>query len=408
MNHSQFVSMITFCSLVLCLSCRPAGKDGDAGTYEYDRAFLERNGVAYLELATDDDLSRILVVPSWQGRVMTSTSGGGGGRSYGWLNYSLIESKEIDPQFNAFGGEERFWLGPEGGPFSLYFRPGVEQVFENWRVPAVIDTEGYDISLRTRNSVKFTKNARLENASGTFFNIGIERTVSLFSREELSSLLGFGLPDGLRSVAYQSENIITNRGDLPWTREGGLLSVWILSMFNPSAETTVFIPYNSEWEGVIVNDEYFGKVPADRLIVDDGIVYFRADGNFRSKIGIPPGRAGEFSGSYDPARQVLTLVWCSLPDEPSLYVNSNWGIQDDPFDGDVINSYNDGPLEDGSIMGPFYELETSSPALALAPGASAGHIQRVMHFEGEKSGLAMIVRTIFDLDLDRIANIFKP
>jgi hypothetical protein len=408
MNRSQLTIMLTICCLQFSGSCSPEGKDAQTGTYDYDRAFLGRHGVEYLELTTDDSLSRILVVPSWQGRVMTSTSGGGGGRSYGWLNYRLIESKEIDPQFNAFGGEERFWLGPEGGPFSLYFSPGNQQVFGNWKVPAVIDTEGYDISVRTKKSVKFIKDARLENASGTVFNIGIERVVSLFSKDELSALLGFELPSGLRAVAYQSENIITNRGDLPWTRESGLLSVWILSMFNPSAETTVFIPYNQEWEGVIVNDEYFGKVPADRLIVDDDVVYFRADGNFRSKIGIPPGRAREFSGSYDPARQVLTLVWCSLPDEPSLYVNSNWGHQDDPYEGDVINSYNDGPLEDGSIMGPFYELETSSPALALKPGASAGHIQRVMHFEGEKAELAFLVRTIFDLDIDRIASRFKP
>ena len=26
------------------------------------------------------------------------------------------------------------------------------------------------------------------------------------------------------------------------------------------------------------------------------------------------------------------------------------GTQEDPFAGDVINSYNDGPVEDGSIM----------------------------------------------------------
>jgi hypothetical protein len=30
------------------------------------------------------------------------------------------------------------------------------------------------------------------------------------------------------------------------------------------------------------------------------------------------------------------------------YVNSKWGQQDDPYKGDVVNSYNDGPVEDGS------------------------------------------------------------
>jgi hypothetical protein len=303
-------------------------------------------------------------------------------------------------------GEERFWLGPEGGPFSIYFKKGDEQVFENWVVPPLIDTESYDIAFSDENSVRFTRHARIENASGTHFDLDIERTVRLLSRTELSVFLSIDLPSGLQIVAYESDNVITNRGDQPWTKEGGLLSIWILSMFNPSSETTVFIPYNPIGKGVVVNDEYFGKVPADRLILEDNVIYFRADGKHRSKIGIPPGRATEFSGSYDPVRQVLTLVWCSLPEEPRKYVNSNWGDQDDPYEGDVINSYNDGPLEDGSIMGPFYELETSSPALELKPSESESHIQRVMHFEGEEMALSALAKSLFDLDLDDIANKF--
>ncbi len=401
--HFGIAVLISIC--MLSASCRQTPQSV-AGTYEYDRMFLAESGVDYIELTGSDRMARILVVPAWQGRIMTSTSGGDMGRSYGWLNYSLIESGETDPQFNAFGGEERFWLGPEGGPFSIYFKPGDDQVFVNWKVPAVIDTEGYEVAFRNENSVRFTRNALLENAAGTLFDIGIERTVRLLPGTELSAFLGIDLPAGLQTVAYESDNVITNRGDSPWREESGLLSIWILSMFNPSPETTVFIPYNPKGEGVIVNDEYFGKVPSDRLIVQDDVVYFRADGNYRSKIGIPPGRAMDFSGSYDPARQVVTVVWCSLPGEPRPYVNSNWGNQSDPYDGDVINSYNDGPLEDGSIMGPFYELETSSPALALNPGESAGHIQRVMHFEGEEAALAIIVETIFNLSLSEIANQF--
>lgn len=64
-------------------------------------------------------------------------------------------------------------------------------------------------------------------------------------------------------------------------------------MFNPSPETTVFIPYSPNAEGVVVNDDYFGKVPAERLIVDERTIYFQCDGKYRSKIGIPPGRTGQ-------------------------------------------------------------------------------------------------------------------
>ena len=407
LNFRSFRALFTVVTvLIMISSCKQPTDSTIMGTYEYDQAFFKKNNIDFLELTGSDGYSRILVVPAWQGRVMTSTSGGGSGRSYGWINYSLIESGKTDPQFNAYGGEERFWLGPEGGPFSIYFKQGDNQVFENWKVPAVIDTEPYEIEYNDGESIKFTCETKIENASGTVFEIGIERTVKFISRNELSYVLGVEIPSGLNVVSYQSDNIITNLGNNSWTKDGGMISIWILSMFNPSPETTVFIPYNPDGEGTVVNDEYFGKVPADRLKIDNDVVYFKADGKYRSKIGIPPSRAMAFSGSYDPARQVLTLVWCTLPDSPRYYVNSNWGEQDDPFDGDVINSYNDGPLDDGSIMGPFYELETSSPSLELKPLQSEGHIQRVMHFEGEEADLSLLVKNLFDLELKEIAGKF--
>ena len=397
-----FFFFLTISACLILLSCQSDGKTYLEGTYGYDLDFFTEQEIEFLELKSSDNLSRVIIVPAYQGRVMTSTSGGSEGQSYGWINYSLIESGEEDPQFNPFGGEERFWLGPEGGPYSIYFEEGVDQVFENWSVPAVIDTDRFDTDRVGHNSARFSKTATIVNASGTLFDIGIERTISLLSKKDVSDFLGVNIPENLSFVAYESNNVITNNGDNKWTKEGGLLSIWILSMFNPSPETTVFIPFNPDGEGIIVNDDYFGKVPSDRLVIDDNMIYFRADGKYRSKIGIPPGRARELSGSYDPVRKVLTLVWCSLPEEPRLYVNSAWGEQDDPFDGDVINSYNDGPLDDGSIMGPFYELETSSPAFALDPDESAGHIQRVMHFEGEEEYIALVVNALFEIDINDI------
>jgi hypothetical protein len=181
----------------------------------------------------------------------------------------------------------------------------------------------------------------------------------------------------------------------------------MLSMFNPTESTTVFIPYKQGAEGTIVNDDYFGKVPSGRLIVEDGMIYFRIDGKYRSKIGIPYERATPLCGSYDSDKKVLTLLWCSLPTEPRPYVNSKWGPQDDPYNGDAINSYNDGPVEDGSILGPFYEIETSSPGAQLEPGESLKHTQMIMHFQGEEAALEKIVSSLFDIELGEIAGKFK-
>ncbi|MDD2380152.1 MAG: hypothetical protein PHV35_00485 [Mariniphaga sp.] len=405
--------------LFILLACTSSGRKNlnevkkklngfENGTYGYDLAFLKENNIEIIELTDANSKAKVLISPGYQGRVMTSSANKDQGTSFGWINYKLIESGEVNNQFNPVGGEERFWLGPEGGPFSIYFEQEKEQIHENWKVPAVIDTEKFDIKMQDPGSVTFEKKTSLINASGTKFLLNIERTVRLLSGDTLFTLFNIDFPaDIFDVVAYQSENTITNRGENSWAKEEGLLSIWILSMFNPSPTTTVFIPYKTEAEGSVVNDEYFGKVPSDRLIVEPGTVYFKIDGKYRSKIGIPPERATNLCGSYDSEKSVLTLVWGSLPAKPMDYVNSTWGNQEDPYAGDAINAYNDGPLEDGSIMGPFYEIETSSPAAKLQPGESLTHIQRVVHVQGDPVEMAKLVKELFDLNLNSIANKFK-
>ena len=89
------------------------------------------------------------------------------------------------------------------------------------------------------------------------------------------------------------------------------------------------------------------------------------------------------------------------------YVNSKWEIQQAPYQGDVVNSYNDGPLENGGKpMGPFYELESSSPALSLKVEESATHIQTTYHFEGNYNHLDTIAQKLFGVSLDDIRTAF--
>lgn len=100
------------------------------GSYADDAQFMNRNDIEYIELISDDGESKVMVVPAWQGRVMTTSAAGDAGDSYGWINYSFIKKKQINFQFNPVGGEERFWLGPEGGVFSLYFKQGENKLIK--------------------------------------------------------------------------------------------------------------------------------------------------------------------------------------------------------------------------------------------------------------------------------------
>jgi hypothetical protein len=377
------------------------------GTYGNDIDFLKKHHVEVLELASDDGLSRIAVAPNYQGRVMTSTAGGYSGDSYGWINYRLIASEIVDPLVNHVGGEDRIWLGPEGGPFSFYFMKGDEQNFDNWFVPKAIDSERFDIAESSASTIVFAKKTVLPNASGNLFNIGIERKVSILSKNDVEKQLTVEIPLDVKMIAFQSENTIINNGQEVWTKQTGLPSIWMLGMFNPTPTTTVFIPYREDGEGTIVNTGYFEKVTPDRMVIKNGILFFKIDGTYRTKIGIPATRAKALCGSYDTEKNVVTLVWFNLPEHPADYVNSRWGNQDEPFNGDVVNSYNDGPVADGSVMGPFFEIETSSPGAALSPGQSLKHMVMTVHLQGEKNQLNRIVQALFATDLEEISSIFR-
>jgi len=249
-------------------------------------------------------------------------------------------------------------------------------------------------------------NAAVRNWSGHSFSLGVEREVALLDHETVANTLGIQPGAEVSFVAYESRNTLSNTGKEAWDARSGLPSIWILGMLKHGAGTTVVIPYEKDVADVsatIVKDDYFGKVPADRLIVDQdaGVIYFSADGTYRSKIGINQTRSLGVAGSWDAVKDVLTIVQYSAPKVPMNYVDSSWEFQLEPYQGDAINSYNDGPVEGGQL-GPFYELETSSPALALAPGDGYRHVQRTIHLTGEREQLNLIAVHVFGVHLDTI------
>ncbi|MCJ7582102.1 MAG: hypothetical protein MUP98_16440 [Candidatus Aminicenantes bacterium] len=397
-----------FFSLVLCLlvsTCQKNQKEDGIMSYKKELQFL-KSYVDVIELSDSQGKSKLIAVPAWQGRVMTSSADGDSGLSYGWINHELIASQEIQAHINVFGGEDRFWMGPEGGQFSIFFKGQDPFDLEHWQTPPIIDTEAYDIIELQQDRVVFGRPFHLVNYSGTELEGNIKREIKLLNDEEINDVLESDIPEDTLRVGYVSINTITNSGESPWKKETGLLSVWILGMFTPSPTTTVVIPYieGEEQElGPIVNDTYFGKVPDSRLKINDGFVFFKGDGLYRSKIGLSPQRSKPIFGSYDASARVLTIVTYTKPENMTDYVNSMWELQEEPFSGDAVNSYNDGPPEPGAKpLGPFYELETSSPAAALGPGESLTHENRTFHFQGTEEDLNKIAFKCLGVGLDTI------
>jgi hypothetical protein len=387
-------------------TAKPSGASAGASamvrsTFEDEVAFLQRANHAVTVLVSDSG-GRIAVSPALQGRVMTSAVAAGGA-SHGWVNHPFVAAGRTGTPFDNYGGEDRFWLGPEGGQYGLYFPPGAEFKFAAWQTPPALNEGAWTVSQASGTSVVLSRAMHVVNYSGTAFDVAVERTVRVLPRAEVGSALGVDVPATVQVVAFETKNRITNSGREAWTKERGLLSVWILGMYAPSPDAHVVVPFDPNGPGEIVNDTYFGKVPSERLSVHarEGFLAFTCDGALRSKIGLRPGRARSPLASYSASARLLTLVQYDKPANASDYVNSMWEQQKEPYGGDVVNSYNDGPTEPGKpSLGGFYEIESSSPAAALAPGASLVHTHRTFHLVGERADLEAVARKVLGIGLD--------
>lgn len=376
-----------------------------AATFGDDVSFL-KDHTDVIVLSDKSGDSKVAVAPGLQGRVMTSASEGNTGFSYGWINRDLFSTGKLVPHMNAFGGEDRFWMGPEGGQFSIFFEKGVPFDFTNWFTPAIFDTLPYAVTSQGDDYAEFGAHFTLTNYSGTSFEVAVKRRIQVLDADTAWKDLGVPSAKGVSIVGYETDNEITNAGKAAWTKDTGLLSIWILGQYNPSPSATIVVPIKpgSEPEmGVKVTSNYFGAIPDERLSVGEGAVFLSADGKYRSKIGINPMRSKGILGSYDSANNILTIVQFNLPTGVKDYVNSLWKLQDDPFGGDAANAYNDGPATPGAKpMGPFYELESSSPAAALSPGESLTHIRRTIHLSGPKASLDDVARATLGVSIDEI------
>jgi hypothetical protein len=376
------------------------------GSFGYDLHFLKQYD-SVIVLKDNSGNSKIIVSPKYQAKVFTSTANGNDGTSIGWVNYKAF-GDSLDRHMNAYGGENRFWLGPEGGKFSLFFKPGEKMAFENWKTPAAFDSEPWDVSNKNDHSVTMQKNMDLTNYKGTRLKIKVDRTVSILQASAIANKLGLNSDSSVKVVGYETDNVITNMGKNDWTEANGMPCIWILDMFKPSAATVIVVPFKNtagQPFSRVATTNYFGEISPDRLKHTDDVLYFKADGKSRGKLGVSPLFAKPFAGSYDSQNKLLTIINFDL-DSTAKYLNQEWNTTKPSFIGDAVNAYNDGPLADGSQMGPFYEIESVSPAAFLKSGQSFSHKQSVYHFTGDKKSLNNITQKLLGVSLSDIEKAF--
>jgi hypothetical protein len=410
----QFKSLLLLLPVMVVCSCGQNAKKEKTvaadtvqyakGTFGYDLDFLKKRG-RVIVLKSGDGKAQVLVSYKYQGKVFTSTANGSEGRSFGWVNYKAFEAKP-DEHMSAYGGEDRLWLGPEGGKFSLFFKPGTKMEFANWHTPFAVDNESWNLMSQNDNEVAMNKTTEMVNYSGTVLPIKLERKVKILQSADIEKMLGITAGDKVSSVAFSTSNTLINNGNKAWDKTTGAPCLWNLDMFSPSEKTVIVVPYHENTTGKVATTDYFGQIPPDRVKYGKGILLFKADGKSRGKLGVPPNRAKTMAGSYDPEHKVLTITLYDV-DSKGTYLNQEWRTDKPPFVGDAVNAYNDGPLATGGQMGPFYEIESVSPAAFLKPGEKLTHHHSVFHFTADEAQLNGIALKTLGISLNDIQAAFK-
>jgi hypothetical protein len=392
-------------TIVTLTSCKEMMPKAPKGSFIFDLNFLLHHD-SIVVLKTSNGLGMVAVSPKYQAKVFTSTANGFDGKSFGWIKYETFDLKKPDAHMNAFGGEDRLWLGPEGGRFSLFFKPGTKMEFDNWHTPTAVDNESWELVSSSDTKVSMSKTTRLQNYAGTQLDIKLERDIEIIEPAIINQLLGTSPGDTVKSVGFTTINTITNTGAKAWDEISGAPCLWNLDMFTPSPKTVIVIPYVDKATGKVATIDYFGEIAKDRIAYNNGTLFFKADGKSRGKLGIPPNRAKNMAGSYDASNKVLTITLFDI-DSTARYLNQEWKPGTAPFTGDAVNAYNDGPLADGKQMGPFYEIESVSPAAFLKPGQKLIHKHSVFHFTGDEQALNSIALKTLGVSINDIKAALK-
>lgn len=343
------------------------------------------------ELTTANGSARILISPELQGKVITTTASGINGESIGWVNLGAIGNSGIE--MTALGGEERLWFGPLGSQHSFYYQQVVPLDEENWQVPKNISSSSYTLELLTNKQIVLSNSVQLKNFIGTEFTFDVLRKINILDKKDIAAHLNFTVDDTVSYVAYETINAITNRDNRIWSKETGLVSIWSANMFSGTDTTVVAIPLESEASLKDIH-KYFNSLDSTRLKISNKTLLFKADANYRSKIGVPFLHAKEIFGSYSKTHNRLTIVQYNKG-KTDQYSNSHVSYQEDPYNhGEVIPIYNNAQN--------FYELESVSASIALAPQENFTHQHRVYHFSGDKATLNKISKEVLDIDLNDI------
>ena len=343
---------------------------------------------------------KVLVAPSLVGRVMGTTLAGDRGEILGWINVPAIEKGMVDPVFNNFGGEERFWFAPEGGQFGLNLGGHVSG-WQYYQVQDAFNTQPFRVLKAETNLLTMSSRMKLINARRARFDFEVTRTVRIL--DDCPYTLGYD--NKVDFVGFETVNISRHAAKTPVPRAHGALAMFCLTQFLAHPRLVIIVPFrpgSARLLGPPVRKDYWkdfcahGALPRHRYHIDKCFALMKGDGKLRGKFGVGRRRAVPRLASLDLDTNELIIVDCDFYPELE-YVGSYWRRMQNPYDGDALSVSYEGP-DDAGRSGQSYELETLSPALLLQPGQALSHRNRIYHLFGPAAAINQICRRYFGAD----------
>lgn len=398
LSHLFFIMHVSIALIFLCCVAINAHA---LTSFQEDLAYIRQYDTP-LVLQSKNRQQQIVISAMHQARILTSTAAGDLGLSNGWLNRQSVARGQ-----GNVGGENRTWLAPIGSKLSVFYPPKKAITSENWRVPPGLKAQNYQvIEVGESHAVMQKKSLRLENHIGTPFLVDIVRELRLYTAPDIKHYLNIALPKNVSYVGFGSLTTLTNVGE-DWHKNTGALAIWNLGMYQGTDDAVAIIPAHASVPNIGSIHQYLYPLDATRLAFKKSAFFYKVDGRYRSKVGMPAQYSQALIASYAPSLRRLTLIKFSFSRSSPYPI----AVEDDvPLStpGDVTNVYNHGGMN-GELLGSasFYELETASPMVALKTGAAIKHTHQTFHFFGEPAALNPITTSLLGIPITRVAQAFS-
>lgn len=333
---------------------------------------LKTKFINYIESINENNNS-IIITPTLGGRIIGACIDD---KNLLWVN------PDLSSDWNS--GGQRSWYAPEWGPKSIYAK-GDETT---WSVPEVMDPGTYKIINHIPNkTVEMKNDFNVLTTDNTQYHFSMNRRITLLNNDCDHSPY---IPQE-KTLLVEFEHRLENRGKTAINKEIGL---WSILQVNPPGK--IIVPLKNTYNYNFFCDNYYEKIPEERIRKENNFAIVYVDGARRYKLGFPPDKVlGKIAyvSKFNDDRYYFILKSFDIP-ENAVYVDKPY--KDKRADGDVIQIYNH---SEGGDMA-FSELEIHAPAPFLLPGESQSFKIYMLFMIGTKEEIIDVLEKLLDSKIE--------